>query len=133
MSADSDFFDLESTKQELKIRAVDSNDDDRLNTLGEQANRILQNELAPYLNAVPLTASSTPAISNDMKNAVKWLVCSFYKADMPERSLHYMTLYKMVRDSIITALKTTPSTNTRNKFVVVASTYQSEPLQSRDS
>lgn len=125
---DSDFFNLSEAKTELGIRDTDKADDNRLKSLGDQANRVLQNDLAPYVNSVPLTTSTTPAISNDMKNAVKWLVCAFYRSKIPEQSNHYRSLYEMVRDSIITALKTSPTQNTRTKWVVKATSYRSSKL-----
>lgn len=131
MTADSNAFDYTLFKQLNKIQSVDHDEEGYIISLGESANRTLQDELTPYVNSVPLTDAN---ISASMKEVATLLASSTYQAPKNEtKSQTFLNLYKLKRDAIITALKADPSTNTRTKYVVVASTRQTEPLKSRDS
>jgi hypothetical protein len=133
MSTSSDLFDLALTKKLLKIRDTDESEDDYLQELGETANIQFDNDLSKVANSVPLSSSTTPAITKEKKLAVSFIVCSWYKASKdPKASEVYMSQYKSTFASIVTKLQSAPNTNTRSKIVVVASSYRSEPLKSTD-
>jgi hypothetical protein len=72
----SDFFGLNKCKQLLNIEVTDTADDELLTSLGEVANKHVDNILKQHDERIPL---KVPAIMADVKMSANYYVCSLFR------------------------------------------------------
>ena len=123
---DTVYYSKTDTKAELEIASGDTADDTILDSYGARVNRLIDNEISPYITTLPIPSN----ISEALKDAAIAGVCAKYRRKNKEfdTANTYTEEFKMIITSVIQRLRR--DNETQASRVAVSKPYATEPIAS---
>ena len=122
---DGKFFNLDLCKTELDISSTDESDDTYLSDRGRDQDKVLENDLSPFLTEIPVLSAD---VTDDLTLASVYGVARRYKIRIKEfeNANQYKSLYNETVESVKKRLISQRTTRTRRS--AVTRPYATSPL-----